>query len=238
MLFREGSPGWFLKYFIHVCRLSSDEGLKRLSTGDGKPRFGKEFQNVAGSLWACVSCDLLWFGYTMSFEGLVPNAISWGRVWGGMMGRGGSDLINELIHQCVHNWTDKGRQWTWWKMEPTERSHWWRGLEELFSTLASPSIWLSLPPWNEPFCPTVRCPLWCPVAPRPEPSAMEPSDLRLSKLFLTYHDQTSLSHLRIRLCWFMVRWEKCPLLLWPRSKVFWVFLGLCRGMHSVVPKQG
>lgn len=24
------------------------------------------------------------------------------------MGRGGSGLINELIHQCVQNWMDKG----------------------------------------------------------------------------------------------------------------------------------
>lgn len=53
----------------------------------------------------------------MSFEGLVPNAIFRGRVWGGMMGCGGSGLIDELIHQCVCNWMDKGRQQTLWKME-------------------------------------------------------------------------------------------------------------------------
>lgn len=52
---------------------------------------------------APVSCTLLWFGYTMSFEDLIPNAIFRDRVWGGVMGHEGSDLINELIHQCVRN---------------------------------------------------------------------------------------------------------------------------------------
>ena len=33
------------------------------------------------------------------------------------MGCGGSGLIDELIHQCVCNWMDKGRQQTLWKME-------------------------------------------------------------------------------------------------------------------------
>lgn len=33
------------------------------------------------------------------------------------MGHVGSGLIIELIHQCVRNWMDKGRQQTLWKMD-------------------------------------------------------------------------------------------------------------------------